>query len=420
MKNYIDLVNEELYINEVNGLKIYIMPKKKYKKKTAMLTVKYGANHIKFSVGLGEMKDYPLGIAHFLEHKLFEEKEGNIFNEFAILGTSPNAYTNSNVTCYHFTCTDFFQKNLELLIKFVFHPYFNEENVKKEREIIEQEIIMYNDNPSFRTYINALGLMYEKHPVKNDVAGTIESIKEITPELLYECYHAFYTPQNMVLVITGDVNVEEVLSLCDRLIPRSNGKQAATKYIFLDNSSISKYEVKEQMNISIPNFVISYKDRLLSTSKKEMFLRKLCGDMLIHTLFSKSSRLYNDLYSSGLINDTFEYEYVHEHDYSFFICDGESNNPSRVAEEITKSVDYFRKHGLEREDFNRSKKVLLGYYISRFNSIEALSSFLNDIAVNEIDISFYYELLKKIKIEDLNRTLGEIFTDNGCVLSVVE
>jgi Predicted Zn-dependent peptidases len=201
-----DNIKEEMYSGVIEGLRVFVIPKRGYTKSFAMLTTKFGSNDIEFSTGDGAMKEYPKGIAHFLEHKLFEQEEGNIFAKFAENGASPNAYTNFQITAYYFTCTEGFEENLKLLVSFVYNPHLTEENVNKEKGIIEQEIRMYNDNPGTRVYYNAMENMYFNHPVKYDIAGTVESIYEITPELLYECYNTFYIPENMVMTIVGDVN----------------------------------------------------------------------------------------------------------------------------------------------------------------------------------------------------------------------
>ena len=201
------IINEEVISAKLDsGLDVLLIPKKGYIKKYAIFSTKYGSNDNKFiPINENDVIQVPEGIAHFLEHKLFEEPEGNIFDEFSKLGTNVNAFTNFNQTSYLFSCTDNFCESLELLIKFVQNPYFTDENVEKEKGIIAQEIKMYEDNPGWRVFFNALKGMYFEHPVKIDIAGTIESIQNIDKETLYKCYNTFYNPKNMVLVTVGEI-----------------------------------------------------------------------------------------------------------------------------------------------------------------------------------------------------------------------
>lgn len=418
-KKYInEFVNEELYYGEVNGLNVYILPKKGFSKFFSMVTVKYGSNDIT-SVINNEIKEYPQGIAHFLEHKLFEEKEGNIFEKFSRLGASPNAFTTFNNTSYYFTCTENFSECLRLLLGFVFNPYFTEENVNKEKGIIEQEIVMYEDSPEYKVYFNALSAMYSKHPVRFDIAGTVESIKEITPELLYECYNSYYNTSNMFLTIVGDVDIDTIEDTIKDLVPIKE-KIKIDKYNFNEPLEIKESSKYENMKLSIPNYVIGFKDKEFKLSDEELLKRKICVDIISKAMFGRSSVIFEELYSEGLINDSFSYDYTLEKGYGYFIISGESKSPDKLKDKILNKIEETKKKGIDVEEFKRAKKVLTGYYITEFNSIEHLGSSFAAYKVRDLDIFSYYEILKQINIEDINEILNNIYDINNCIISIVD
>lgn len=416
---YFDQIKEEMYTGVIKGLRTYVIPKKGYTKSFAMLTTKFGSNDIEFSKKGEAMKEYPKGIAHFLEHKLFEEKEGNIFNKFAEMGASPNAYTNFQITTYYFTSTEGFNENLELLVKFVYNPYLTEENVNKEKGIIEQEIRMYDDNPGFRVYYNALESMYHNHPVRFDIAGTVESIYEITPELLYDCYNTFYVPENMIMTIVGDVNLQEIENVIEKTVPMDRNKADFTVREFSETGSVNRAKTIKKMGLSIPNFIIGFKDNPQGTDKNSYIKRKLQMDILCRLLFSRSSSLYETLYNSGLINESFSYEYTLEKDYCHLIIGGESREPEKVMNEIR---NYIKNNVnlINNVDFQRVKKMMVGSFISRFNNIEGLGNFIKDYFIRGVNPFDYYEVLKEIKEEDVLNRLQFLNNDERWAISIIE
>jgi len=418
--HHYEYIDEEIFVGEINGLKTYVVPKKGFSKYYAMLTVKYGSKDIKFSINDGEMKEYPLGIAHFLEHKLFEEKEGNIFDRFALLGSSPNAFTNFNITSYYFTATNNFVENLRLLIKFVFNPYFTEENVEKEKGIIEQEIRMYEDNAGFRVYFNALEGMYKSYPVRYDIAGTVDSIRKITPGMLYDCYNAFYTPQNMALIVVGDVEPNKVEELAKELVPLDRASNTFEKYKFENEREIFNKDKYLKLGLSIPNFVIGFKEYQQKVEEKDILRKRVIMDIVSKMLFSKSSFIYERLYDLGLINDSFGYEYSIEKEYSHFILSGESKNPKEVMKVLLEELNKLKRESIAVKDFERMKKVLTGVFISKFNSIDGLGYTLNEYAAKEIDLFYYYELLKVVSITEIEEAIKNLFNNENCVLSIVD
>lgn len=417
-REYKEFIDEEIFCEEINGLKTYIVPKKNYNQAFALISVKYGSNDIVFSYGNENFHEYPLGIAHFLEHKLFEQKEGNLFEKFANLGASPNAYTNFKNTTYYFTCTENFYENLELLIKFVFNPYFTEENVEKEKGIIEQEIKMYEDNPAFKVYFNTMLAMYKNHPVRNDIAGTVESIHKITPELLYECYNTFYKPENMVMVIVGDIEPERVISIGNKIVPFNNEGIKFERYIFNGEEGVKERTIKSNLGLSIPNFVIGFKHD--ATDNKNKMINKIVEfDIITFLLFGRSSKLYEDLYEKGLINNSFSSEYAMETDYSHFIIHGESKNPEKVQEILLNALKKVGMNKISDIEFNRIKKVLIGIFLYKFNNVESLGNTLNEYLLKNIDFYNYYDILKEITIENVENRINTIFNAENYVLSVI-
>lgn len=416
---YFDAIKEEMYTGVINGLRTYVIPKKGYTKSFAMLTTKFGSNAIEFSKKGEAMKEYPKGIAHFLEHKLFEEKEGNIFSRFAEMGASPNAYTNSEITTYYFTSTEGFLENLELLVKFVYNPYLTEENVNKEKGIIEQEIRMYDDNPGFRVYFNALESMYHSHPVRYDIAGTVESIYEITPELLYECYNTFYVPENMVMTIVGDVEVEPIEKVLEKTVPQDRNKADFTVKKYSEEPVVKEKIVHKKMGLSIPNFIIGFKDDPKGLDKNSFMRRKLQMDIISRLLFSRSSSLYEDMYSSGLINESFSYEYSLEEDYCHLLIGGESREPEKVMgtikQHIKEKVDI-----VNSEDFQRVKKMMVGSFISRFNNVEGLGNFIKDYFIRGVNPFDYYHILKDISENEITNRLQYLTNDDRWCISIID
>lgn len=416
---YFDAIKEEMYTGVINGLRTYVIPKKGYTKSFAMLTTKFGSNDIEFSKKGGPMKEYPKGIAHFLEHKLFEEKEGNIFTRFAEMGASPNAYTSAQITTYYFTCTEGFNENLELLVRFVYNPYLTEENVNKEKGIIEQEIRMYEDNPGFRVYFNALESMYHSHPVRYDIAGTVESIYEITPELLYDCYNTFYVPENMVMTIVGDVDIGAIEKILAKTVPQDRDSADFTVRKYREEPVVNQRKVHKKMGLSIPNFIIGFKDDTQGLDKKNYIRRKLQMDVIGRLLFSRSSYLYEEMYSSGLINESFSYEYALEEDYCHLIIGGESREAEKVMEKIKEYVKE-KADIVNSQDFLRVKKMMVGSFISRFNNIEGLGNFIKDYFIRGVNPFDYYNILKDISENEIKDRLQYLTNDDRWCISIID
>ncbi|QZY57194.1 EF-P 5-aminopentanol modification-associated protein YfmH [Crassaminicella profunda] len=416
------LLKEKMILKELpNGLKVFFMPKEGYTKQYAIFATNYGSNESEFVIpGESEATKVPDGIAHFLEHKLFEEPEGSIFDKFSELGSNVNAYTNFTSTCYLFSSTDRFYENLEVLMNFVQSPYFTDENVEKEKGIIGQEIKMYEDNPNWKVFFNGLKAMYHHHPVRVDIAGTVESISKITKEDLYKCYNTFYDPSNMIVFIVGDVDQTKAFSIIEKLQKKQEKIEKGIERIYPEEpEEIVQNIIEEKLDVSIPLFNIAFKDVDNGLSPKELLKKDIGTKILLDMLFGKSSDLYKTLYEEGLINDTFENEYTGEKDYAYSMLGGESKNPKKVLEAVLSHIQKLKSIGLNKEDFERIKKKHIGQHLSYYNSVEFIATTFVSYYFKGINIFDYVEDLKNIEFETIQKRFKEHFHRERCVLSII-
>ena len=330
-----EILKEEVYYEKLeNGLDVYFMPKKGFTKKYAVLATNYGSNELEF-IPIGEDKKIRVneGIAHFLEHKMFEQPDGkNAFDLFSKYGASANAFTNFTMTAYLFSCTENFYECLGHLIDYVQTPYFTDENVEKEKGIIEQEIKMYNDDPDWNVYFNCLKAMYVNYPVRVDIAGTVESIYKINKEELYKCYNTFYNPGNMALFVVGDLDKNKVMDVVKKVNHYDVEKldHKIEKFYPKEPDYVNEKEVIAKFPISIPMFNIAFKDNNVGISGRELMKKEVITEILIDMIFKRGTALYEDLYMQGLINENFGSGFSSQVDYGFTIIGGDSKNPKEV------------------------------------------------------------------------------------------
>ncbi|WP_206172685.1 EF-P 5-aminopentanol modification-associated protein YfmH [Acidilutibacter cellobiosedens] len=404
----IHIKEKVLYDKSNNGLKVYYIPKEGYSKKFAIFATDYGSND--------KIGESPEGVAHFLEHKMFEEPDENIFDKFSYLGANVNAYTNFNQTAYLFSCTDNFYENLKLLIHFVQDPYFTDENVEKEKGIIEQEIKMYEDSPNWKVYFNCLKGMYINHPVKNDIAGTVESIKKINKEILYKCYNTFYHPQNMVLVIAGDLSFEKIMETVNKREAQKGSIEGKIERVQANEpENIQKSYMEEYLPISIPLFSIGFKDNFESVNEsgEELILRDISTNIMLNMIFGESSLLFQSLYNEGLIDNSFGSYYTGYKDYGHSIIVGQTLKPKLVFERIESHIEDLKRKGLSREDFERIKRKYIGNFLTGLNSIEYIgSNFVNYYFIDFIFLD-YLNAMNKINFKDIeDRFISHLRKDN--------
>ena len=419
-------VKEKLYIEKLeNGLTIMIMPKHETSKKYIMWATNYGSLDNKFiAPGESSETEVPEGIAHYLEHKMFEQKNGtNSLDTLTALGVEANAYTTTNHTAYLFECTNNFYPALDELMDYVQNPYFTDENVEKEKGIISQEIMMYNDYPEWEVYMNAIRCMYKENPIKIDVAGTVESIKQINKELLYKCYNTFYNLNNMAMCVVGDFEPDKLLKeIKKRIIKKDKNNGPIERIIPKEPNQIVKKEIEKTMEVSQPLFVIGIKDVEFNKiqEEEELIKKHIAIEILLNMLLGKSSNVYKTLYEQGLIMAEPYLEYEFEKTYAHIAITGKSSNPKKVLDLLQKEIERIKQEGLEDEHFNRIKNMIYGAYIKEYNNVSEIARMFVSDYFKGINSFNYLEFFNEVSIEYAQRVLEDVFKEEYTVLSVVK
>ena len=423
-------VKEKLYIEKLeNGITIMIIPKKDIQKKYAIISTHFGSMDNKFiSPGEKDITYIPDGVAHFLEHKMFEQSNGtNSLDTLTALGVNANAYTTTNHTAYLFECTDNFEPALDELMDYVWHPYFTDQNVEKEKGIIGQEIMMYDDYPEWVVYMNAIRNMYEKSPVNIDIAGSIESISKIDKEVLYKCYNTFYNPANMVMCFSGDFAPEELINKVKenfkKIENNKNGIMQAKRIFETEPENIVSKEKEQKMEVSIPIFVIGIKDFKTEENKcideKEIIKKHIAIEVILNMLIGKSSKLYKELYEEGLLISEPYVEYEFETNYAHVAITGQSKQPKAILERLEQAIDKMKKEGINKEHFSRIKNMIYGGYIKEYDDVAGVSRmFISDYfkGINSFD---YLEEFGSVTKEYTSQILEEVFNKDKTVISIV-
>ena len=413
-------VKEKLYIEKLeNGLTVMIIPKTGIRKKYVMWATHYGSIDNKFVIpGEEKATEVPDGIAHFLEHKMFEQENGtNSLDVLTALGVNANAYTTTNYTTYLFEATDNFYKALDELMDYVQHPYFTDENVEKEKGIIAQEINMYNDYPDWEVYMNALKCMYKNNPITIDIAGTVESIQKIDKDILYKCYNTFYNPSNMLMCFCGDFNPEDLIKeVKNRLVEKK--PQGEIKRIYQEEpANIVEKRKEKTMEVSMPLFVIGIKDKL---EKENIVKKHIAIEILLNMLIGKSSDLYKDLYQEELLISEPFVEYEFGEDYAHVAISGVSKDPDKILEKLLEQINKMKKEGIKEENFNRIRNMLYGNAVKEFNSVSDIARmFVTDYfkGINSFD---YLETYKQITMEYAKQVLENTFKEENTVISIIK
>ena len=415
-------LKEKLYYKKMeSGLKVFFIPKEGYTKQYAIFATDYGSiDNVFVPIGEKAPLEVPEGIAHFLEHKLFESPDNNLFDKFSKLGANVNAYTNFNQTAYLFSSTKNFYESLSLLIEFVQNPYITDENVDKEKGIIAQEINMYMDNPGWRVYFNCLKAMYNEHPVKIDIAGTVDSIQKINKELLYKCYNTFYNPTNMALFVIGDLSFEEILRVVEKSQKNNYDKVEEIKRIFpVEDKKINTKLIEENMMTSAPIFYMGFKDWENGLRGEKLIKKDLVTNIILEILFNSSSAFYNDLYEEGLINSSFGGFYTGKESYGHSLVVGESKEPKKVYERILRLINEPAETLLWEDDFNRIKNKAIGEFLMGLNSIEFIGNNFIDLYFSDFLLIDYLTLLESIEYKDILERYNRHFTEENVVLSII-
>lgn len=405
------------------GLDLYVLPRPGYRKKYAVYSTRFGSIDNRFRVEPDqEFTDLPDGVAHFLEHKLFEDESGNVFDRFAALGASSNAYTSFTQTSYLFSSTVNFEQSLEQLLDFVQEPYFTAKSVQKEQGIIGQEIRMYEDHPHWRVFFNLLTGLYQKHPVRNDIAGTLESIAVITPDLLYRCYKTFYHPSNMAVFVTGDLDPDRVAFQVEQnLAGRDYGPLGEIVRSFPDEPhGVNRQKTVQELVVSEPILFLGFKDIAVDKLQgRDLMRREILMELILDILFGSSEQFYNDLYNDNLIDDNFGADYTAETNHGYVMIGGETRDPDLLYERIMEAVDNLKNKGISFEQFERHRRKVLGGYIRRFNSLEFIANNFLAYRFRNTEMFDLPSILHGVRLEETIDLAAENLDVSRHALSVI-
>ena len=413
-------VKEKLYIEKIeNGLTVMIIPKKGIQKKYIIWGTNYGSNDSKFIVpGEKKITEVPDGVAHYLEHKLFEQENGtNSLDVLSALGVNANAYTTNNHTAYLYECTDKFYEALDEFMNYVQHPYFTDENVEKEKGIIGQEIMMYDDYPEWKVYMNAMQAMYHENPIKIDTAGTIESIAPIDKDILYKCYNTFYNPSNMALVVCGDFEPEEILKEIKKRLIKSDANGEIKRIYPKEPETIVNDKVEQKMEVNTPLYVIGIKDKEIN--QEEIVKKHIAIEVLLNLIIGQSSSLYKKLYNDGIIYLTPSLEYEFAKGYAHVLITGQAKDPEKVFEELKNTIKNIKENGINKEDFIRIRKMIYGSYIKEYDGVQDIARmFLADYfkGINSFE---YLEEIESVNLDYTKQVLEDIFNEDKMIISIV-
>lgn len=405
------------YAKHKSGLPIYVIPKN-HTTGYAVFGTNFGSVDNRFEID-GNEHLLPDGIAHFLEHKLFENEDGiDTFKKYAEYGASANAYTSSDKTVYLFSTTENMKESLGILLDFVTHPYFTDETVAKEQGIIGQEIRMYDDNPGWRLYFNMLTALYHNHPARIDTAGTVETIAQITPETLYLAYNTFYNLHNMALCVCGNMDPQDVLEVCDKYL--KDAPEISPKRIFPDEpETVFKKEITQKLSVSMPVFSVGIKDVNQPCTGKALAKKQAEYEIILELIFGKSSPFYTRLYEEGLINNAFSAGYEGHTNFGFCEISGYSNEPDKVYEQILEEIEKYKKSGFDKEDFERVKRVFYAANLRYFNSTEDIANEFLTHVFRDFDMLEYPIVISEVTLDDVTSRFKKDFVEDRIVLSKV-
>jgi len=411
-------INEQVYTGTLpNGLSIFVVPKRGFHKKYAFFATDYGGVDRRFKLD-GKWIDTPAGVAHFLEHKMFDTEDGNALEILSANGASPNAYTSTDITAYHFECIDMFQENLKILLSFVSVPYFTSESVEKEQGIITQEIRMIEDDPDHCLYYGLLKSLFKANPMRDSVAGSVESIEKITADTLYQCHKAFYTPSNMALCIVGDVEASMVFDIAEKVLPGKPGEVPLRDYGSLETNFPETFDASKAMEVSLPIFLAGNKISPAARGQDTLWL-EIVSALALEVLCGHSSPLYLRLYAEGLINSDFSASFDSAAGVAYTMFGGEAREPSRVYREVKDEITKISAQGPDEALFKRIKKAAIGSHIRALNSFGAIASSIVEGHFRGYDPFDAPELLTKVTINDVADFIAKNLIPDNMAISVI-
>lgn len=412
-------IKEKCYMEKLeNGLQVIIIPKKNVQKKYVIWTTHFGSIDNEFvDYETQKTVKIPDGVAHFLEHKMFEQKSGvdSLYTLMA-LGIDANAYTTNDHTSYLFECTDHFYEGLDELMDYVQNPYFTDQNVEKEKGIIGQEIQMYDDDPGWQLYVGTMDCLYENNPVKIDIAGTKETIAKITPEILFTCYNNFYHPSNMVLAVVGDFEPEKILEEIKKRLKKGEDRSQIQRIYPQEKEAINKKYSEKNMEVSLPIFMIGVKDKL---PEKDVVKRHIAIQIILNMLIGNSSKLYNKLYSEGLLMSEPDFDYEFSNIYAHVLLSGQSKDPQKVYKEILQEIEKMKNTEIDKKQFERIKKKIYGNYVTEYNGVADIGRMFVADYIKGVNSFDYLDEFNKVDENYVKAILKEVFNEEKTVLSIV-
>ncbi|WP_414052673.1 EF-P 5-aminopentanol modification-associated protein YfmH [Macrococcus animalis] len=405
-QTYYKAIDETLFETVLeNGMKLFVTPKKGFQKSYVTMTTKYGSIHNDFVTSDGKTVHMPKGIAHFLEHKMFEKEEGDMFNAFSKYGSSANAFTSYDRTSYLFTTVESLKENIKLLVDMLQNPYFTKESVEKEVGIIAEEIKMYQDQPNYRLYYQTLKAMYHTHPVRIDIAGTVESISEITDETLHECYNTFYHPKNMVMFVVGNVEPQEMTTYINSIIKSYDEFKPVEVLPFDEPSSLAIPAIISEDNVQMDKLMLGIKtdnfksaDNLILTELKMLFALDL--------LFGEQTDFYQSLMKDQLIDDSFGFNFTIEPTFSHMFIAGASHDIERLKHLLISQLYNFDALN-DHKSFDLITRQTIGEYVSSMNSPEYIANQFTRYYFNDVILFDLLPLLEQLTLEDCIATYKE-------------
>ena len=421
MKSYrFPQLDETVYMDTLpNGLRVCVLPRPGFSRKLAYFVTDFGAIHTNFILE-GQKIQTPAGIAHFLEHKMFDLPGGrDVSAELAALGASTNAFTSHDMTAYYIGCTENFEESLRLLLEFVSTPCFSEESVAKEIGIIDQEIGMDADNPDSACFRNLMTAMYREHPIRVEILGGCDDIRQITPELLHQCHRAFYTPGNMMLCVVGDVDADRVAEIASQMLgdqPRPVGEKLRP---WQEDMTVATPFCRDAMEVAMPMFNLGFKCEPTGTGEAAI-RQEIIGDLAAEALFGESSALYLKLYEEGIIDSSFGGGFETIDGMAMLLCSGDSDDPETVREEVLLAAAEIAREGLEEAAFQRMKRSAFGRRVRDLDSFNSTCFRLCAYKLTDFDYFEFPRVYESITIPEIQEFLHRVVRSERCALSVID
>jgi predicted Zn-dependent peptidase len=408
-EQYYQQIDEYVYKETLdNGLDVFIIPKRGFQKTFVTYTTQFGSLDSKFKPhNQDSYITVPDGVAHFLEHKLFENEEDDLFTAFAEDNAQVNAFTSFDRTSYLFSATDQVETNIKRLLTMVETPYFTKETVDKEKGIIAEEIKMYQEQPGYKIMFNTLRAMYDTHPIKVDIAGSVDSIYEITKDDLYLCYETFYHPSNMVLFVVGDVDPEQILNIVTKHEDKRDkvAQPEIQRDPLIEKEEVNQQFVSEKMKLQSPRLMLGFKNKPLVNASADQYVRKdLEMTLFFELVFGEETDFYQSLLNSELIDDTFGYQFILEPTYSFSIISSATQKPDELKQLLLAELEKSQGKLTDNEAFELLKKQFIGEFISGLNSPEYIANQYTKLHFEGVSLFDMLEIVENITLESVNDT----------------